>query len=135
MQGMFFSSGSKMRSIRASLLLEDISISLRQLAACTQIPPECQAEDPNIAEPCIKILEQIRWLFDTVLTAKPRDQAKISWFMMEQISLIYQVLSSTSQEAHVLCPYVDGPIARQVRPLLSQTRSQYSVLALPVTAE
>ena len=70
---------------------------MRQLAACTQIRAEQQTKDLSIAEPCITILEQMRRLFDTALTAEPRVQEQILQFVLEQILLLCQVLSPDAQ--------------------------------------
>lgn len=71
---------------------------LRQLAACTQIRPSQQTEDLNIAEPCIAVLEQIQRLFTTASATGPRDQETILRFVIEQVSLLCQVLSPGPQE-------------------------------------
>ena len=63
-----------MPAVQSRDLMQRRNCTMRQLAACTQIRAEQQTKDLSIAEPCITILEQMRQLFDTALTAEPRVQ-------------------------------------------------------------
>lgn len=88
-----------MPAVQSRDLMQRRNYTMRQLAACTQIRAEQQTKDLSIAEPCITILEQMRRLFDTALTAEPRVQEQILRFVLEQIMLLCQVLSPDAQDA------------------------------------
>ena len=88
-----------MPAVQSRDLMQRRNYTMRKLAACTQIRAEQQTKDLSIAEPCITILEQMRRLFDTALTAEPRVQEQILRFVLEQIMLLCQVLSPDAQDA------------------------------------